>query len=152
MEKYRIEYLLDGEIVGTHEFREFNDISAKRTCHSLKLMKNHNLVRCIKESTGAEIDLTLRVSDELDLFIELNGGNARDALNVALARLNLAEKRNNLFHSLNKPEIEPLGHDLHWYKWLFEAKNRGLEEPDLSCAVKDISSKLNELIKRANEL
>ena len=35
----------------------------------------------------------MTVSEQIDAFIEQHGGNCRDALNVALARLDLAEAK-----------------------------------------------------------
>lgn len=47
---------------------------------------------CALRGEGLKIT-TMTVSEQLEKFIAENGGNERDALNVALARLELAEKQ-----------------------------------------------------------
>jgi len=44
------------------------------------------------------MERTITVSEKINIFIAENGGNERDALNVALARLELAEQ---MFKSAN---------------------------------------------------
>jgi len=147
MPKYKLQYM-DGDIMVSYlEFNESNDHSAKKYALALDIKPPYKFdsIKLLLADSNREINLT--ALDEVDSFIEQNGGNAWDALVVALARLKLAEKK--ISEISVKYKIEPLGPELHWYKWLTEGKNRGLEEHDLSSAVKDISLKLNQLIAKS---
>jgi hypothetical protein len=51
-----------------------------------------------------------------------------------------------------KFDIRPIDNTLHWVKWMEEDKNNGLQEHDLSTAVREIYQKVNEVVGALNAL
>jgi len=150
MPKYKLQYM-DGDIMVSYlEFNESNDHSAKKYALALDIKPPYKFdsIKLLLADSNREINLI--AIDEVDSFIEQNGGNAWDALVVALTRLELAEKKISEFSV--KSKIELLDRDLQWYDWLEISENNGLEYHSISRAIRDISAKLNEVIKKTNEL
>lgn len=51
-----------------------------------------------------------------------------------------------------KFDIKPIDNTSHWVKWLEEGDNNGLQEHDLSAAVREIYQKVNEVVGSLNAL
>jgi hypothetical protein len=51
-----------------------------------------------------------------------------------------------------KFDIKPLDDSLSWVKWLEESKSNGLNEASQSAAIRDIYTKINEVVGSLNAL
>mgnify|MGYP003431665824 CR=1 FL=1 len=51
-----------------------------------------------------------------------------------------------------KFDIKPIDNTSHWVEWMEKDKNNGLQEHDLSTAVREIYQKVNEVIGAINAI
>jgi hypothetical protein len=59
---------------------------------------------------------------------------------------------NEKAESKKKFNIQPIDKDLHWAKWLEQSPNNGLQEHDLSQAVRELHKKVDELTEALNSI
>lgn len=62
-------------------------------------------------------------------------------------QLMMASEKLEIHEQYQNIKIDPLTENLHWVEWLERSKSHGLNETSTSDAIRDIYTKLNEVIK-----
>jgi len=85
---------------------------------------------------------TFKVSQVRDLLNQVH--------NEKITFSRFVEILNQQVDDKSKFDIQTINNSSHWVKWLEEHENNGLQENDLSVAVRELYTKLNEVIVSLN--
>lgn len=101
-------------------------------------------MQCYRAFILIKMQKTFKVAQVRDLLNQVQ--------NEKITFSRFVEILNELAEGKRKFDIKPIDNASHWVKWMEESPNNGLQEHDLSTAVREIYLKVNEVVESLNAI